>query len=125
MNIYVSEKSYVLTVSGGRFYKLDSPPKAIFSIKRPVATKLWTIPEIKDTTLIAGEEWFVNTEIREFLCDERKEYILHFEHCRYEPGYDMIKAEFFVTEEYANEKIESLQKTQPISEFHWDDSVGT
>lgn len=125
MKVYLAEENFVFTVRGGRFYKLDSPPKAIFSIKRPVPTKLWTVPEIKDTTLITGEVWFINTEIREFLCDERKVYILNFKHCRYEPGYCTGEAEFFVTEEYVKEKIESFKKTHIIEEFHWDDSVGT
>jgi hypothetical protein len=125
MEVYRAEENYVLTVKGGEFYELDSVPRAIISMTRPVPTKMWTIPDIKDTSLIPGDENIVTTEIREFMCDDRRIHILFFKYHRYEPGYCSGEAEFFVTEEYINEKMNLLKKTHRITEYCWDESVPT
>lgn len=54
------------------FYTLNSEPKAVILTKEPVPTKKWTIPSVIDKTLFEGEEWTIETEFREFLCDEKK-----------------------------------------------------
>lgn len=125
MNVFKVENKFVLTVDGGEFYAFSSEPEAIISIKRPVPTKLWEVPEIKDRAIFKGEEWIVETVFREFLCDDKKVQILHFEYCRYEPGYVRGKSEFFITEDYAKEKIESLRKTSRIREYTWDAAIPT
>ncbi|WP_342431101.1 hypothetical protein [Neobacillus sp. FSL H8-0543] len=120
MEFYLAKDKFVLGVAGGEFYTLNSEPKAVILTKEPVPTKKWTIPSVIDKTLFEGEEWTIETEFREFLCDEKKVYIFQFEYHRTVPGYCCGKAEFFVTEEYAREKIDSLRKTSKISEYNWD-----
>jgi hypothetical protein len=125
MEVYQAEEQFILGVAGGEIYSLKSGPIAIISSNRPVPTKMWTIPTIIDRSLHKGEEWKVKTEFRQFLCDDRKVNILQFEYHRIKPGYAGGKAEFFLTEEEVNNKIESLRKTSRVSEYTWDPTVPT
>ncbi|WP_419954763.1 hypothetical protein ACN6MT_03120 [Neobacillus niacini] len=125
MEVYQADKQFVLGVNGGEIYSLKSGPKAIISVNRPVPTRMWTIPTIIDKSLHKGEEWRVTTEFREFLCDDRNVYILQFDYQRIKPGYCEGKAEFFLSEEDVNNKLESLRKTSRVSEYTWDPTVPT
>lgn len=125
LEVYQTNDGYVLGVSGGKIYNLRSEPAAIISTKRPIPTKMWIVPKMKDESIIQGQEWFVDVEFREFLCDDKKIQVLQFNYERNEPGYCSGTAEFIVSEEYAKEKIETLRKTVQISEYSWDTAVST
>jgi hypothetical protein len=125
MEVYQSEDKFVIGLCGGEFYSLLSPPKAFISNKKPVPSRCWTIPSIIDKTFVKGQEWAVETELREYICDDKKVFILLFDYFRAEPGYCSGKAEFFVSEEYANEKIASFRSISTISEYSWDATVPT
>lgn len=125
MEVFKADGKFVLGVNGGEIYSLRSEHEAIILTNRPVPTKMWTISTIKDTSMHRGEEWYVDTELREFLCDERKVFIFQFKYHRNIPGYCSGIAEFFVTEEYAKEKIDALRKTSRVTEYSWDDTIPT
>jgi hypothetical protein len=125
MEVYQAEEKFILAVTGGQFYTLSSQQKAMILNERPVPTKWWTVPRFKDKTLSKGDTWNVDTEFREFLCDGEKVYILKFDYHRTEPGYCKGVAEFFVTGEFAKEKIASFRKHSRVREYYWDPTVPT
>jgi hypothetical protein len=124
MEVYKTKEGFVLGVDGGDFYNLKSGPEAIILEDRPVPTKLWTVSTIKDRSLFKNEEWFVDFDCRGFSCDGREIFIINFRYHRKNPGYCSENAEFFVSEEYVKEKLNSLKKIKNVKEFSWDEKEG-
>jgi hypothetical protein len=115
MDVYKAGNQWVLGLSGGSYEDLQKEAEAVILNNRPTPVKMWETQTV--TTEKNGEEWEYDYIFREFSSDDKSIFVFQFEFRR---SYHLMGVvEYFVTEEYAKEKIEQLRKEKKISESHW------
>lgn len=119
IQIYTCDESFVFGINGGKFGDFSSEPIALILRNKPVLLRSWKTPNETEQNPFTSQLWEYEYEFREYLCDQKRVYILCIDYMRIEPSFARGRAEFILEESYVLEKLEELNNRENITEINW------
>lgn len=116
MEVYRAGEKWIIGLKGGWYEDLRKEPDAIILNNRPKPSKKWETPTIMSDIDKNGDYLEFDYTFQEFIGDNNSIYMFQLDfRSRYSHGI----VEYFISEEYAKEKIDYLSKMERVTEFHW------